>query len=154
MSKSDDPGAVLSLVVRHVVRAPPQRVFDAWTRPEELRRWWGPNGLVCTEAHVDLRVGGRYRIANLFPDGKVVWICGEYEVIEPPARLVYSWRIEPRGGADERVSVNFEACAEGTLVVVTHERIADQVVRDRHEQGWRGCLDGLARVLDAAAHGG
>ena len=151
MSKSGDAGALLSLAVRRVVRAAPARVFDAWTRPEELRRWWGPNGVVCTEAQVDLRVGGRYRIANLFPDGNVLWICGEFEVIEPPARLVYSWRIESRSGAAERVSVCFEACEEGTLVVVTHERIADQSVRDRHEQGWRGCLDGLARLLDAPA---
>ena len=45
----------------------------------------------------------------------------------------------------------FEACEEGTLVSVTHERIADPAVRDRHEQGWRGCLDGLARLLDAPA---
>ncbi|HYM26653.1 MAG TPA: SRPBCC domain-containing protein [Steroidobacteraceae bacterium] len=154
MSKSDDPGTVLSLVVRRVVRAAPQRVFDAWTRPEELCRWWGPNGVVCTEAHVDLRVGGRYRIANRFPDGKILWICGEYQLIEPPARLVYSWRIESRGGGAERVSVCFEACAQGTLVVVTHERIADQAVRERHEQGWRGCLDGLGRLLDAAALSG
>ena len=106
MSKSDDAGALLSLAVRRVVRAAPERVFDAWTRPEELRRWWGPNGLVCTEAHVDLRVGGRYRIANLFPDGNVLWICGEFEVIERAgaAGLLMAHRVpRRRGGARERV---------------------------------------------------
>src|SRR5262249_11866527 len=60
----------VALVVRRTIRAPVERVFDAWTRPEHLRRWWGPKPVRCTEAEVDLRRGGRYRIANQHPDGK------------------------------------------------------------------------------------
>lgn len=150
MSKNPEPSG-LELEVRRVVRASPERVFDAWTRPQELRSWWGPNGVVCTDAQVDLRVGGAYRLANQFPDGKVLWISGEFELIERPTRLAYTWRIESHGGETERVRVWFEACEAGTLVVVSHERIASAAVRERHEQGWRGCLEGLARMLEAAS---
>jgi uncharacterized protein YndB with AHSA1/START domain len=77
----------------------------------------------------------------------VLWISGRFELIEPPARLAYTWRVEQHAGPEERVTVQFEACEEGTLVVVMHERIPDATLRDRHEQGWRGCLDGLGEYL-------
>ncbi|HEY4160058.1 MAG TPA: SRPBCC domain-containing protein [Polyangiaceae bacterium] len=137
----------VSLVLRRLVRASPARVFEAWTRPDELARWWGPNGVTCVGAEVDLRVGGGYRIGNQLPDGKVLWIVGVFELIEAPHKLVYSWRLEPGPDTRERVTVQFEPRAGGTEVVVTHERIANAPLRDQHEQGWHGCLDGLARLL-------
>jgi uncharacterized protein YndB with AHSA1/START domain len=54
----------------------------------------GPEGVSCIAAEVDLRVGGRYRIANKFPDGRVVWIVGELQIIEPPHRLTYTWQLK------------------------------------------------------------
>jgi uncharacterized protein YndB with AHSA1/START domain len=137
---------MLTLVVRKVIRASPERLFAAWTEPAQLRRWWGPAGVECTDAEVDLRVGGGYRIANRFADGRVVWIAGEFEVIEPPRRLVYSWRLEGQPGAaeSERVTVRFDSHEAGTEVVVSHERIATTEDRDQHTAGWEGCLEGLA----------
>jgi uncharacterized protein YndB with AHSA1/START domain len=55
---------------------------------------WGPEGVSCIAAEVDLRVGGRYRIANKFPDGRVFWIVGELQIIEPPHRLTYTWQLK------------------------------------------------------------
>jgi uncharacterized protein YndB with AHSA1/START domain len=86
---------MITLEVRKTIRATPQRLFDAWTQPAMLREWWGPKGVQCIEAEIDLRVGGRYRIANRFPDDRVIWIASEFEPIEPPSILVYSWRVEP-----------------------------------------------------------
>jgi uncharacterized protein YndB with AHSA1/START domain len=136
------------LIVRRSIRASPECIFDAWTQPEHLKRWWGPKGVECVDAEVDLRLGGRYRIANQFPDGRILWISGEFEAIERPRKLVYTWRV--RDGADdaiERVTVTFNALGEDTEVVVAHERIPSQPMRDMHEQGWVGCLDGLAEYL-------
>jgi uncharacterized protein YndB with AHSA1/START domain len=138
------------LVVRRTIRASRERLFDAWTQPDKLKRWWGPQSVVCVDAEVDLRVGGRYRIANQFPDGKVVWISGEFEAIERPAKLVYTWRLGTSTGEGERVSVTFEVRGEGTEVIVTHERIADAAMRDGHENGWAGCLEGLDNYLKDA----
>ncbi len=142
MSK-DDPGR---LVVRRSIRAAPARLFAAWTEPSHLVRWWGPTGVECTEAHVDLRPGGAYRIANRLPDGTTLWISGEFESIEAPTRLVYTWRTDP-ANAPERVTVAFEARGEYTDVTIIHERIADDTLRRGHEAGWYGCLDGLRTYL-------
>jgi uncharacterized protein YndB with AHSA1/START domain len=137
------------LIVRKSIRASPERVFDAWTQPEHLKLWWGPKSVECIDAEVDLRVGGGYRIANQFPDGKILWISGEFETIERPHRLVYTWRVGLEAAA-ERVTVTFEARGEKTEVIVMHERIPTQAMRDMHEQGWVGCLDGLVDYLEGA----
>ncbi len=138
-----------SVMARRWIPASAQLLFDAWTQPAELMQWWGPTGVKCTDARIDLRVGGTYLIDNLMPDGRLVRIVGDFEVVEPPRRLSYSWRVEPGEETPERVTVRFEPCDGGTEVVVIHERIASTSTRDRHEQGWQGCLEGLSRYVIA-----
>ena len=133
----------IALVVRRVIRARVERVFDAWTNPEHLRSWWGPRPVTCSAAEVDLRVGGRYRITNALPDGKTVVIQGEFREIRPPHRLVYTWTMGGHADAPSLVSVRFEERGAETEVVVVHENLASLAVRESHEQGWLGCLDGL-----------
>lgn len=147
----------LTLMVRRTIRASPERLFAAWTEPEQLLRWWGPAQVQCAVADVDLRVGGRYRLANRLPDGSIWWIAGTFEAVAPPSLLVYSWELSPReivpGGAaasaqpSERVTVRFEPRGDATDVTIVHERIADEAARVSHEQGWEGCLDGLMELL-------
>jgi uncharacterized protein YndB with AHSA1/START domain len=140
----------LVLVVRRTIKAPVERVFDAWTRPEQLRQWWGPRPVTCSEAEVDLRVGGAYRIGNLLPDGSTLWILGAFEVVEPPRRIVYTWRVEgkaPAASERSRVTVHFEPHDGGTEVIVVHERIDTEATRADHEKGWNGCLENLEGLL-------
>jgi uncharacterized protein YndB with AHSA1/START domain len=130
--------------VTRVIAAPAAWLFDAWTRPELLRQWWGPAGVRCVGAEVDLRVGGAYRIGNAMPDGSVVWIAGEFTAVEPPHKIVYTWRID--GEPESRVTVTFVALAErSTEVVVEHDRVHSREAAEGHARGWIGCLDGLAR---------
>jgi uncharacterized protein YndB with AHSA1/START domain len=139
--------ADLALLVKRTVRAPVQRVFDAWTRPDLLVRWWGPPGVTCPQAEVDLRVGGAYAIANQTPNG-VVWIRGQFVEVDAPAKLVYTWVINDAPPDSQRVTVRFEPVDDHTMVTVVHERIEDPSVRESHQQGWVGCLDGLARLFE------
>jgi uncharacterized protein YndB with AHSA1/START domain len=144
----DNESEALRLVVRRSIRATPKQLFEAWTLPEHLRKWWGPRPVTCSDAEVDLRPGGSYRIANQMPDGSVLWIFGEFEIVEPHRRLVYSWRVGADSSAVERVTVEFEAKGDSTEVIVIHERITDRAARDRHQQGWAGCLTGLAAYFE------
>lgn len=130
------------VVVRRVIEADADFLFEAWTTPVHLVAWWGPKGVRCSEAEVDLRVGGAYRIVNELPDRKTVIIAGEFVSIDRPRRLVYTWRI---GGEASQVTVDFEPRGEATEVVVTHARIPDEATRESHEGGWNGCLDGLVQ---------
>jgi uncharacterized protein YndB with AHSA1/START domain len=134
----------VALVVRRIIGASAEQLFEAWTQPAQLRQWWGPAGVECTHAEVDLRVGGAYRIANRFPDGRIVWITGTFELIDAPHRLAYTWQIDPASSA-ERVTVEFEPRGRKTEVIVTHERIQSEAAREEHARGWTGCLDGLVK---------
>ena len=153
----NDPPAALrpeilaaTLVVRRLIRSTPEKLFAAWTRPELLVRWWGPEGVACPAAEIDLRVGGRYRIGNRLPDETVVWIVGTFEVVEAPQRLAYSWKLESQEGPSERVTVCFDAKGPATEVIVTHERIPTDAARASHARGWEGCLTGLVAFLARA----
>jgi uncharacterized protein YndB with AHSA1/START domain len=73
-----------------------------------------------------------------------VAIEGEFQVVEPPTRLVYTWRMGDEGELS-RVTVRFEARDGGTEVIVTHEQLPRDDVVASHGAGWSGCLDGLAR---------
>src|SRR5262249_32889668 len=109
------PGsASTSLVVRKTIRATAQYLFDVWTQPEHIKRWWGPANVTCVEATVDLRIGGGYRLGNRLPDGTVLWIVGQFEVIDPPHKLVYTWRLESETQGYERVTVLFEPRGDAT----------------------------------------
>jgi uncharacterized protein YndB with AHSA1/START domain len=145
--------AVETLVVRQTIRATPERLFQAWTTPAQLLQWWGPVGVTCVDPAVDLRVGGRYRIGNRLPDGTMLWIGGEFELIDPPHALAYTWRVEGSSGATERVTVRFAPKDGATEVTVTHERIANRLSREQHEYGWRGCLTRLAAYVESATRG-
>jgi len=130
------------VTVRRLVPASPEQVFSFWTDAEHLKKWWGPPGVTCINAEVDLRVGGRYRIANLIPDGSIISIHGVFELIDRPTKLVYTWLIGD-AGPEERVTVTFLAVPGGTEVVVFHENAPTEATMQSHQRGWVGCLDGL-----------
>jgi uncharacterized protein YndB with AHSA1/START domain len=151
MSDEDIAGraeANLTLVVRKTIRAGVERLFDAWTEANQLRKWWGPVDVRCIGAEVDLRVGGQYRIGNQLPDGTILWIAGEFEAVEKPHKLVYRWLVEGDSKRPERVTVRFEPRDGATEVIVIHQLIQDESTRGRHEQGWLGCLTGLLRYIE------
>ncbi len=133
-----------SLRVERSFDASPEEVFDAWTNPEVLRRWWAahPQGTTPV-AEVDLRVGGRYRLRMEAPDGTRHTVGGEYREVERPGKLVYTWQWELDSGEVGHIStvtVAFLSREGGTHVVLEHTDLPDADSRDRHAQGWSACL--------------
>lgn len=154
MNKTTDTAATSGLYrvrICKFIPARPERVFAAWTHPDELRKWWGPKNVRCTSAEIDLRPGGRYRIANETDDGTVLWISGEFLEIEKPDLLAYTWLLEGSESLQERVTVRFDSCAGGTELTVEHDRIPSEALHDQHRAGWQGCLDGLINLVSADA---
>jgi uncharacterized protein YndB with AHSA1/START domain len=137
------------LSLTRIIRAPREKVFAAWTDPELLKQWWGPGPVTCPEAHIDLREGGAYRLANLQPDGSITWISGHFERVRAPEELVYTWNVSIVPGEPTLVRVRFLPHADGTEMTLTHERFAIEAVREMHIEGWGGCLDKLEKLLAA-----
>ncbi len=146
-----DTSSSLSLVVRRLIPAPRDAVFVAWTEPVHLLKWWGPRGVSLAAAEIDLRVGGRYRLANQYEDGSVLWITGVFEVIDRPRRITYTWAHEPVDDTTEhtRVTVRFENRGQDTEVIVVHQGFRSAHSRGTHGAGWGECLDRLAALAPA-----
>lgn len=139
------------LTMTRLIRAPRERVFAAWTTPDLLLKWWGPGPVTCPEAHVDLRPGGEYRIANKQQDGSITWIFGTFAEVSPPEKLIYDWSVSILADMPPtRVVVCFNAHPAGTELVLTHERFPAAEIRDMHAQGWAGCIDRLEALLAGA----
>jgi len=144
-----------ALTLERTFAATREEVFDAWTAPEVLRRWWaaGPDWDTPL-AEVDLRPGGRYRLSMRDPStGATHTVGGEYTEVRRPERLVYTWRWE---GADEGgtsvVTVEFREDGGRTTVALFHDELEDDDSRARHAHGWAQCLDSLGRrVLEPVA---
>jgi len=140
------PNPPFALNLRRMLSATPERVFRAWTVPGELQKWWGPGEFTAPQVEIDLRVGGKYRIAMKPPQGDIVYLGGEYREVEPPHRLVFTWQWE---GDPAVTLVTLEILEhEGmTELSVTHERFPDQRQCELHKEGWSATLEKLPRVL-------
>ncbi len=77
-------------VVTRIFDAPRSKVFDAWTKPELLGRWFGPKGWSLVACEIDLTVGGTWRFVVRRANGSEIAMRGVYREIVPPERLVYS----------------------------------------------------------------
>ena len=142
------PAAATDTGVRisRVLNAPPERVFRAWTTPEEMKNWASPPGYTNPFVGADLRVGGRYEIHMLAPSGLLRRVAGTYREIDPPRKLVYTWLWEEPAGAPESVvTVEFRPHAQGTELILLHDCLPTAESREQHAQGWTGCL---VKLLD------
>ena len=150
MAVRNEEGVVLRLSRRFA--APRERVFEAWTDPELLGIWWAAQpDWEGGEAEVDLRPGGRYRLAMRDPaSGDVHTVVGEYREVRPPERLAYTWTWDTnvdamKGSEDTLVEVDFVEADGGTEVHLTHSGFASEQLSEMHGHGWNGCLDNLER---------
>jgi len=136
------------LRIERTFEAPVDVVFDAWTSPEVMRRWFhcGPDWQT-PEAEVDLRVGGRVRIVMRMPDGREAGAQGEYRVIERPHRLVMTWTFDDDPTNEQLIELSFSEDGGSTTVVMVNSGISTDARRDGQDRGWRGCLDELERAL-------
>jgi uncharacterized protein YndB with AHSA1/START domain len=134
--------------------ASPEEVFDAWTNPTVLKRWWAPGPeWESPNLEVDLRVGGQYRLATRHPhSGEVFTVGGEYTEVERPSRLSYSWAWENGPHADHvsTVTVEFRGGNGRTTVVLTHTRLESDRSYGFHAYGWTEVMESLEQRVFSA----
>jgi uncharacterized protein YndB with AHSA1/START domain len=139
----------LALHLERELQAPRPLVFGMHTEPEQLARWWGPSEFRAPSIELDARVGSRYRIEMQPPEGERFFLSGEFREVEPPARLVYTFRWEEPDPDDRETIVTFELRDGGdsTLVTVDQGSFATEARRELHRQGWSETLDRLGALL-------
>lgn len=156
--------ATKDLLIERVFEATRERVFDAFTQPEHLRKWWGPKMVGIPVAEFDVRPGGKIFIAERAPDGAMNYIAGVVREIERPSRLVFAIhfadadrrRVAPPTGAglpsnwDGEIvsSVTFSAEGRGTRVTIRGQRSGVTAkFNELARVGWGEALDKLAHAI-------
>ena len=140
------PGETLEVL--RTFNAPRQRVYDAWTKAEEVKKWASPGAMETVVSEADVRVGGKYRIHMRHPNGTEHRAFGVYRVVDPPEKVVYTWTWETMPDVvDTIVTVEFHARGNATEVVLRHEGLDTPALRKGHEDGWIGCFDKFQTVV-------
>jgi uncharacterized protein YndB with AHSA1/START domain len=142
------------IVITRLFDAPPEVVFEAWTDPEHLAQWWGPEGFTNPVCELDVRVGGSWHIVMRAPDGAMYPCRGVYLEIVAPERLVFTnIAVNDEGTPvlDGLTTVTFEEEAGTTRLTVRTRAVAlaPGAVEKLAgmDTGWSMSLDRLAREL-------
>lgn len=142
------------LVITRTFDAPPRFVFDAWTRPELLERWWAPRllGVTLFECEADVRPGGSYRYVFGRGPSQSMAFSGVYREVTPHARLVYTQIFEPaRDAGAAIVTATFEPHDDKTRFVqhgvYPSKEVVDATVASGMERGMRDTMEQLAQLL-------
>jgi len=148
------PESDRALEISRVFDAPRRLVYELWTSPRHMLRWWGPRDgerdFTTPVCEMDFRPGGSYRICIRSPDGKDYWQRGEYREIVPAERLVFSFAWDMPGEAlhDTLVTVGFADHGPNRTLLTFRQAPFDSAQgRDGHRVGWDQCLDRLAAHL-------
>jgi uncharacterized protein YndB with AHSA1/START domain len=145
----------LEILVNRWVQAPASLVFRAFTEPYLLERWFCPSPEVALQVEqCNPCVGGDYRFVFYFPGRRAVPVIGEYRVVEPPHRLVFTWTWEepdPWAGVVTMVSVNLTEWDGGTSVEVHHAQMETGEMTEMHQSGWTATLARLDEILQGLA---
>ena len=150
------------LTITRIFDAPREKVWKAWTTPEEVKKWWGPKYFTAPVSKIDLRVGGKYLSCMRGSDGKDYWSTGVYRELAPMERIVVTDSFADEKGnvvpasyygmaadfpLELLVTVTFEELGNKTKMVLRHEGIPLGMMREMTETGWSESFDKLAEHI-------
>jgi uncharacterized protein YndB with AHSA1/START domain len=147
MSAQAKLAAKPSLTLKRRLNAPPQKVYAAWTDPEKILRWFGPDSGHVNDAETDVRVGGRYAVTFTTEDGERHHVSGVYREVVPNEKLVFTWAWRTMPERESLVTIAIKPDGAGSTLTLIHEQFFDEPARDRHRDGWNACLGKLANFL-------
>lgn len=138
------------ILMTRVFNAPRNLVWDAFTKPELLKRWFGPRGWSLEVCQVDLKVGGTWRYVVRGPDGTNMGMRGVYREIVPPDRLVFTEAFDDYPGDSLVTTVLVEDRGSTTMIATllySSQEIRDLVIKSGMEHGAAESYDRLAELL-------
>ena len=162
MAEPNQDGDQGELTITRVFDAPRDRVWRAWTDPEQFKRWWGPQGFTSPFCRIDLRVGGAYLFCMRSPEGQDFWSTGNYREIAPLQRLVWTDSFADENGnvvpashygmgsdfpPELLVTVTLEDQGGKTVMTLRHAGMPPGEMSDSAAAGWNGSFDKLAEAV-------
>jgi uncharacterized protein YndB with AHSA1/START domain len=143
----------LVLKLKRVLDAPPVRIFSLLTEPAELATWWGPHGFTTPEIELDLSVGGGYRYTMQPPEGEAFHLSGEFLEIDPPSRLVYTFRWDEPDPDDREtvVMLSLATLGDATEVSLSQGEFATDERLALHRSGWSDSFEKLGEVIKTSS---
>jgi glutathione S-transferase len=145
------------LTLKRFIRAPREKVFDAFTKSEALAAWHCPRGMSVAQASVDARVGGKYRVVMKGRDGMTPTAAGQYRELRRPEFLAFTWYWENGSMGPEvqtLVEVRLLEKDGGTELEFRHSGFPAAAARDGHLGGWSSVLNRLSDYLDPKGSAG
>jgi uncharacterized protein YndB with AHSA1/START domain len=140
------------LVLQRAFQAPAQTLFDMWTKPEHVRKWYGVRGTTVTVCDIDLRVGGAWRWVVERP-GLEVAFSGVFREIDPPRRIQRTERFEAMPGAESLVTITFDEKGGQTTLTLhmlfPNKEGRDVCLRSGMEVGVKECFQKIDELIAA-----
>jgi uncharacterized protein YndB with AHSA1/START domain len=139
----------MTLELKCRLPVPRERVFEALTKPDELAQWWGPHGFTAPSIDFDPRVGGEYRITMQPPDGEAFHLSGEFQEVNAPAQLAYTFWWEEPDPDDQKtlVTLTLRDLGDATELGLNQGPFATEERRALHEQGWTDSFERLRNLI-------
>ena len=139
----------LTLEMKRVLPAAPPVVFAAFSDPDKLAKWWGPEGFTVPSLEFDPRLGASYRIEMQPLEGDPFYLGGEFREVDPPARLAFTFVYEDPDpdDIDTLVELSLRDLGESTEVVYAQGRFKTAARRALHRDGWTDSFDKLEQFV-------
>src|SRR3954447_19387282 len=167
VSANDNAVEQGTFVITRTFNAARERIFDAFTNAEEMKKWWGPKGFTIIASKMDLRPGGFYHYGMRTPDGSAMWGKFTYREIDKPSRIVLVNTFSDEAGGVTRHPMAptwplqmlstflFEEDGDGTRLTIKwlpldptdEERATFEAGRAGMTQGWSGTFEQLETYL-------
>jgi uncharacterized protein YndB with AHSA1/START domain len=139
----------LTLEIERVLAAAPPVVFSAFSDPDRLAKWWGPEGFTVPSVDFEPRVGARYRVEMQPPEGEAFYLTGEFREVDPATRLAFTftWEDPDPDDVENLVELSFEDLGDSTEVALTQAPFKTEPRHELHRNGWTESFDKLERLI-------
>lgn len=142
-----------------VFKASIDRLYQAWTDPNEIKQWFGPRPHSIVDAHCDVQIDGAWCFVMEDSETQREQLEGKYLEIQENARLVFSWRHVKQLADGQRfetayskVTVDFIECGDSTQIDLCHEAIVEEDGRLGVGRGWKACFEHIDLMIDQSSN--